>query len=216
MCEAGLADTTRATVSRHFESAHPAENFASLEDIPEARGRGGPFGSKEGEEEKKEDERGSGRAADLNHNKGKKDISRKRICILVNESSTEEEEDDEDKLEASSAKRPRVELSATKSDSVARAGEMLPDHRRYAGALIPLPYIEFPLAAKFYSCTVCPADSTFTALSQVEKHRESDQHRSQYGEKFRDRVEHSHWSISIQILCSLWLNLTMLTPSSMP
>ena len=30
------------------------------------------------------------------------------------------------------------------------------------------------------------------------------------------RVEHSHWSGSVEILCSDWLNLTMLAPRSMP
>ena len=30
------------------------------------------------------------------------------------------------------------------------------------------------------------------------------------------RVLHSHWSRSLQILCSNWLNLTMLAPRSMP
>ena len=30
------------------------------------------------------------------------------------------------------------------------------------------------------------------------------------------RVEHSHWSRSLEILCSDWLNLTMLAPRSMP
>ena len=30
------------------------------------------------------------------------------------------------------------------------------------------------------------------------------------------RMEHSHWSRSVQILCSDWLNLTMLVPRSMP
>ena len=30
------------------------------------------------------------------------------------------------------------------------------------------------------------------------------------------RVEHSHWSRSLQIMCSHWLNLTMLAPRSMP
>ena len=29
------------------------------------------------------------------------------------------------------------------------------------------------------------------------------------------RVEHSHWSRSVQILCSHWLNLTMMVPRSM-
>ena len=29
-------------------------------------------------------------------------------------------------------------------------------------------------------------------------------------------VLHSHWSRSVQILCSYWLNLTMLVPRSMP
>ena len=32
----------------------------------------------------------------------------------------------------------------------------------------------------------------------------------------RYRVEHSHWSRSVQILDSHWWNLTMLAPSSMP
>ena len=31
-----------------------------------------------------------------------------------------------------------------------------------------------------------------------------------------NRVEHSHWSRSVQILCSDWLNFTMLVPRSMP
>ena len=31
----------------------------------------------------------------------------------------------------------------------------------------------------------------------------------------KGRVEHSHWSRSIQILCSDWWNLTMLAPRSM-
>ena len=30
------------------------------------------------------------------------------------------------------------------------------------------------------------------------------------------RMEHSHWSRSVQILCSDWWNLTMLVPRSMP
>ena len=30
------------------------------------------------------------------------------------------------------------------------------------------------------------------------------------------RVEHSHWSRLVEILCSHWLNLTMLLPRSMP
>ena len=30
------------------------------------------------------------------------------------------------------------------------------------------------------------------------------------------RVEHSHWSRSTEILCSYWLNFTMLAPRSMP
>ena len=30
------------------------------------------------------------------------------------------------------------------------------------------------------------------------------------------RVEHSHWSRSVEILCSDWLNFTMVVPRSVP
>ena len=33
-----------------------------------------------------------------------------------------------------------------------------------------------------------------------------------YGEAGTDRVEHSHWSRSVQILCSDWLNITRSMP----
>ena len=145
VCEAGLEDAKRATISQHFESVHPAENFASLEDIPKEKLR------------------------DRNQNPGKDVV----ISNNVNEASTDEDE----KLEANPAKRLKVELSSPED-----AG------KRFTGALIPLPFIEFPRHAKFYSCTVCSrADSSFTfsSLGQFEKHRESDKHRSSYGEKFR-------------------------------
>ena len=37
VCDADLEDTKRATVSKHFAKVHPAENFASLADIPQSR-----------------------------------------------------------------------------------------------------------------------------------------------------------------------------------
>ena len=36
------------------------------------------------------------------------------------------------------------------------------------------------------------------------------------GHSLIGRVLHSHWSRSIEILCSDWWNLTMLAPRSMP
>ena len=189
VCEAGLEDTTRPTVSQHFESAHPVVNFASLADIPEERDRGkpdlGPSGAREDGEKKKEKvrarrererEKEKERTADLNHNKGKKVFSSERIHVLVNETSTD---DEDDKLAASSAKRPRL-MSPPQG-----AGERSPELWKYAGALVPLPYIDFPQAALLYSCTVCPAEADFNSLAEFEEHRESDRHRVQYGEKFR-------------------------------
>ena len=185
VCEASLEDNTRVTVGQHFDLAHPAENFASLADIPHVRDRGNPglepSGATEDKEKKKEKvrvgrererererDREMEKTADLNHNKGKKVVSSERILVLVNETSPD---DEEEKVEARSAKRPRLELPAP--------GE------KYHGALVPLPYVHFPRTAGLYSCTVCPAEANFSSLAEFEKHRESDLHRVQYGEKFR-------------------------------
>ena len=184
VCDASLEDASIETVSQHFQSAHPAENFASLEDIPESRVESDkPAEGKKDLAKKKETVAGRKRerTPDLNQNSGKKAVSSESICILVNETSTDDEDAEDgkyEKLEASSAKRPRVEFSREGSAISA-------EQRRYAGALIPLPYLEFPRGARLFSCTVCPAPATFTSLGQFEEHRESDQHRGQYGEKFR-------------------------------
>ena len=44
----------------------------------------------------------------------------------------------------------------------------------------------------------------------------SDSARETITSHIRNRVEHSHWSRSVQILCSHWLNLTMQAPRSIP
>ena len=200
VCDADLEDTTTATVSLHFAKVHPAENFASLHDVPKSRWDLSFESDKsaektdEEEEKKKEKVRKRERSRDLNKNQTqtKKVVSSERVNIInilnidVNdETSTDEEEDEEEKLEADCAKRPKVELSPKNDGSLVRASEMSPDHRRFAGALISLPYIEFPRQAMFYTCTVCQTEPTFTSLAQFEKHRESDNHRVKYGEKFR-------------------------------
>ena len=117
VCDARLEDASRETVSQHFQSAHPAENFASLEDIPESTVESDkPAEVKKDLAKKKETVGGKERkrTPDLNQNLGKKSVSSERICILVNETSTDDEDAEDEKderLEASSAKRARVEFS---------------------------------------------------------------------------------------------------------
>ena len=218
-----MEDTTGATVSLHFAKVHPVENFASLQDIPKSRwdrSFDSDKSEEDTEEEEKEEEKVKPRKrersppADQNQNQSKKIVNSVRVLnilnIDVNEASTDtdEENDGDKKLEASSAKRLIVELSPKNDGSPAlgKDDERSPDHRRYAGALIPLPYIDFPRKAMFYSCTVCPAEPTFTNLSQFEIHRESDKHRIMYGEKFRgNNCQHfpdgAHFNVRVDLSC---------------
>ena len=161
----------------------------SFESDKSAEGSGDEEKEKKKKKEKvRKRERSLDQDQNQNQNKAKKVVRSEIVNILnldVNEASTD---DEEEKLEASSTKRQIVESAPKEGSlalSLARAGAMSAGHRKYAGALIPLPYIVFPRAAMFYSCTVCPAETTFTNLAQFEKHRESDQHRLKYGEKFR-------------------------------
>ena len=220
VCDADLEDTTRTTVNLHFTKVHPSENFASQEDIPKSRWERSSESDKsaddtEEEEKVKVRKRERSPAADQNQNQTKKIASSVRVLnilnIDVNEASTDadNEADGNDKLRASSTKSLIVELSPKNDGSLARDrddDEMSPDHRKYAGALIPLPYIDFPRKEMFYSCTVCPAEPTFTNLSQFEKHRESDKHRIMYGERFRgNNCQHfpdgAHYNGRVDLSC---------------
>ena len=218
VCDAGLEDTKETTVSLHFAKVHPTQNFASLEDLPKSRWDRSFESDKSAEDTDEEEEkkvkvrkRERSPAADQNQNQTKKLISSRRVNILnidVTDASTDTDDEDE-KQEARSAKRlivDQVELSPKNDGSLERDDEMSSDHRRYAGALIPLPYIEFPRAAMFYSCTVCPAESIFTNLSQFEKHREGEKHRVMYGERFRgNNCQHfpdgAHYNVRVDLNC---------------
>ena len=162
--------------------------------------------------EKKEKVRKRERSQDININQDKKVVSNEKANIIkilnlqANEVSTDDDDDEDEKPQADCAKRPKVELSPKNDGSLARPSEMSPDHGRFAGALIPLPYLEFPRRAMFYSCTVCPSESTFSCLTQFEKHRESDNHRVKYGEKFRgNNCRHfpdgAHYNVRVDLNC---------------
>ena len=221
-----MEDTTRTTVNLHFAKVHPAENFASLEDMPKSRWERSFESDKseeeqeeqEKEEEKKEEKEGvklrkreRSPASDQNQNQTKKIVSSLRVNILnidVNDASTDtdDEDDKDEKLKASSTKRLELSPKNDGSPALASDDEMSSDHRRYAGALIPLPYIDFPRAAMFYSCTVCPAEPTFTNLSQFEMHRESEKHRIMYGERFRgNNCQHfpdgAYYNVRVDLNC---------------
>ena len=212
VCDAGLEDASRTGVSLHFAKVHPAENFASLEDIPKSRwdrSFESEKSAEEDEERKEEKVRKREGSRDLNKKQSIKVNSSERLNIInilnldVSEASTDEEDDADEKPEA---KRLKVELLPKNDGSLTCPSEMAADHRRFVGALIPLPYLEFPRRAMFYSCTVCPAETTFTCLTQFEKHRESDKHRINYGEKFRgNNCQHfpdgAHYSVRVDLNC---------------
>ena len=212
MCGDGLEDNTKSTLSLHFDKVHPIENFASMEDIPKSRWDRSFESDKSAEdtdvEEKKEKVRKRERSPDLNKKEIEKFYCNDKVNILnidVNETSTDEDDKDK-KLEANSGKRLKVDVSPKNDGSPVRSRSMSPDHRRFAGALIPLPYVDFPRKAMFYSCTVCPAESTFTNLTEFEKHRESDKHRLKYGEKFRgNNCQHfpdgAHYNVRVDLNC---------------
>ena len=215
VCDAGLADTEGTTVNLHFAKVHPAQNFASLEDLPKSRWDRSFESDKSDEDTNEEEEkkvkvrkRERSPIADKNQNQTKKIISSRRVNILnidVADASTDTDAEDE-KQEVRSTKRLIVEFSPKNDGSQERDDDMCDDHRRYAGALIPLPYVEFPRDAMFYSCTVCPDESIFTALSQFEKHREGEKHRIMYGEKFRgNNCQHfpdgAYYNVRVDLNC---------------
>ena len=193
-----MEDMPKSRWDRSFESDKSAEDLAD---------------DAENEKNKKKKEKVRKRERSLdpdqNQNQSKKIVRSERVNILNLDVKGASTDDEDEKVEASSTKRQTVE--SPKNDgslalSLARAGEMSADLRKYAGALIPLPYIVFPRAAIFYSCTVCPAESTFTNLAQFEKHRESDQHRVQYGDQFRgNNCQHfpdgAHYKARVDLNC---------------
>ena len=51
----------------------------------------------------------------------------------------------------------------------------------------------------YYYCTICPKSNEFSSLGVLEKHRETEQHRLEYGKCFREN-EYQHFPDGIQFI----------------